>query len=126
MKTYRRYVVNHTYPEDSISECFLLDEAMMYAMNYMPDGTKGSHKQGRETCLDDDRECAFPIDKKGKIEYLENVQYQQARKWVLRMSTENVVWEEKYDSYVQEHPSQCQPWRRPIRTEKPMDYIPWL
>ncbi|XXG73182.1 hypothetical protein AAC387_Pa07g2142 [Persea americana] len=57
---------------------------MMYAMNYMPDGTKGSHKQGWETWLDDDRESAFPIDKKGKIEYLENVQYQQARKWVLR------------------------------------------
>ena len=72
----------------------LLDKAMMYAMNYMPDGTKGSHKQGRKTWLDDDRECAFLINKKGKTKYLENVQYQQERQWILCMFTENVVWEE--------------------------------
>ena len=94
MKTFKRYVVNHTYPEGCISKCFLMDEAMMYAMNYMPNGTKGSHKQGWETWLDDDRESAFPIDEKRKIEYLENVQYQQARKWVLESSEENIAWKE--------------------------------
>ncbi|XXG82888.1 hypothetical protein AAC387_Pa10g0766 [Persea americana] len=79
MKTFKRYVVNHTYPEGCISECFLMDEAMMYAMNYMPNGTKGSHKQARGKWMDDDGLCAYPIDKRGKVEYLEIVQYQQAR-----------------------------------------------
>ena len=40
MKTYKRYVVNQTFPEGSIYECYLINEAMLYAMNYMPDGTK--------------------------------------------------------------------------------------
>ncbi|XXG73359.1 hypothetical protein AAC387_Pa07g2291 [Persea americana] len=94
MKTFKRYVVNHTYPEGCISECFLMDEAMMYAMNYMPNGTKVSHKQARGKWMDDDGLCAYPIDKRGKVEYLEIVQYQQARKWVLESSEENIAWKE--------------------------------
>ncbi|RWR83659.1 Proline-rich receptor-like protein kinase PERK4 [Cinnamomum micranthum f. kanehirae] len=94
MKTFKRFVVNHTYPEGSILDCFLMDKAMMYAMNYMPNGTKGSHKQARWKWMDDDGLCAFPIKKKWKVEYLEIVQYQQARKWVLESSMENVAWKE--------------------------------
>ena len=71
-----------------------MDEAMMYAMNYMANGTKGSHKQARGKWMDDDGLCAYPIDKKGKVEYLEIVQYQQARKWVLESSEENIAWKE--------------------------------
>ena len=40
MKTFKRYVVNQTYPEGSIAECFLMEESMLYAMNYMPGGGK--------------------------------------------------------------------------------------
>lgn len=83
MKTYKRYVVNQTYLEGSISKYYLINEAMLYAMNYMPDGTKKSHKQGRLQWMDKEGEVAYPIDKNGKIYILENVQYQQARKWVL-------------------------------------------
>ena len=94
MKTLKQYVVNHIYPEGSILECFLIDEAMMYAMNYMPNGTKGNHKQGRGKQMDDDSLCAYTINKMGKVEYLDIVQYQQARKWVLESSVENFAWKE--------------------------------
>lgn len=45
MKIYKRYVMNQAYLEGSITECCLMDKSMMYVMNYMPNGTKGSHKQ---------------------------------------------------------------------------------
>ena len=92
MKTYKRYVVNQTYLEGSITECYLMDESMLYAMNYMPDGKNKSHKQGRGTWMDEDGECAYPIDKNEKVYYLENMEYQQARKWVLFHNIENAKW----------------------------------
>ncbi|XXG82307.1 hypothetical protein AAC387_Pa10g0287 [Persea americana] len=90
IKTYKQYVVNQTYPEGSIYACYLINEAMLYAMNYMPDGTKKSHKQGSLEWMDKEGEVAYPNDKNGKVYILENVQYQHARKWVLKHSTENV------------------------------------
>lgn len=74
MKTYKGYVVNQTYPEGSITECYLMNEAMLYAMNYMPDGTKKSHKQGQHTWLNEHGDCSYPIDKRGKVYKLDNVQ----------------------------------------------------
>lgn len=93
MKTYKRYVVNQTYPEGSITECYLMDESMRYAMNYISGSREGSHEQGRGNFMDVDGECAYPIDKRGKQYVLDNVQYEQSRKWVLRQSTENADWE---------------------------------
>ncbi|XXG68425.1 hypothetical protein AAC387_Pa06g1514 [Persea americana] len=71
-----------------------MDEAITYTMNYIPNGTKGSHKQERGKWMDDDGLCDYPIDKNGKVEYLEIVQYQQARKSLLESSVENVAWKE--------------------------------
>ena len=44
--------------------------------------------------MDKEGEVAYPIDKNGKVYILENVQYQQARKWVLKHSTEKVEMEQ--------------------------------
>lgn len=93
MKTYKRYVVNQTYPEGCITECYLMEESMLYAMNYMPDSIERSHKQGHGKWMDEEGECAYPIDKNGKVYNLTSVQYQQARKWVLKHYTENAEWE---------------------------------
>ncbi|RWR72518.1 hypothetical protein CKAN_00074600 [Cinnamomum micranthum f. kanehirae] len=92
MRTFKRYVANQRYPEGSITECFLMDESMMYAMNNVIDGENGSHKQGIKTLMDMDGDYSYPIDKKGKVIRLDNVQYQQARKWVLCHSTDNTEW----------------------------------
>lgn len=93
MKTYNGYVVNHTYSEHSIAECFMMNELVLYVMVYMPDDTKGSHKQGQRTWMNVNGECFYPIDKRGKEYILDNVQFQQARKWVLRQSANNTEWE---------------------------------
>ena len=93
MKTFKRYVVNQTSPEGSIAECFLMEESMLYAMNYMPGGEKKRLKQGRGIWMDEHGTSAYPVDKKGKVYNLQNVQYEQARKWVLFHSIENVEWE---------------------------------
>lgn len=53
----------------------------------MLDGTKGSHKQGGGAWLDVDGECSYPINKKGKVYIIDNVQYQQACRWVVRQFT---------------------------------------
>eukprot|EP00268_Persea_americana_P047482 TRINITY_DN49522_c0_g1_i1.p2 TRINITY_DN49522_c0_g1~~TRINITY_DN49522_c0_g1_i1.p2 ORF type:complete len:149 (+),score=7.44 TRINITY_DN49522_c0_g1_i1:864-1310(+) len=89
-------VVNQTYPEGCITECILLNEAMVYGMNYMPNGRKGSHKQGRGRWVDGDGQSAYPIDKRGKVYKFGQVQYRQARKWVLNLYVENDEWE-KYE-----------------------------
>lgn len=36
MKTFKRYVLNQAYVKGFIVECFLMNESMMYTMNYMP------------------------------------------------------------------------------------------
>ena len=70
-----------------------MNEAMLYAMNYMPDGTKKSHKQGQHAWLNEHGDCSYPIDKRGKVYKLDNVQYEQARKWVVKQFIGNAEWE---------------------------------
>ena len=43
--------------------------------------------------MDEHGTSAYPVDRKGKVYNLQNVQYEQARKWVLFHSIENVEWE---------------------------------
>ncbi|KAF9605188.1 hypothetical protein IFM89_014301 [Coptis chinensis] len=70
-----------------------MDEAMKYCMEYIPSSKREIHKQEEKAALDDKTECGYPIDKKGKDYLLPSLQYQQARKWVLRKSSKNVEWE---------------------------------
>lgn len=56
-----------------------MDKSMMYVMNYMPNGTKGSHKQVEQRFIDVDGEFAYPLGKKGKLHLMDQLKYQQAR-----------------------------------------------
>lgn len=95
MKTYKGYVRNPAHPEGCIAERYILEESMLYCMEYMPNGSKGSHKRAQYTFMDDGDEVdEMPLDKKGKQYKLGNVEYEQARRWVLRSFDETPVWEE--------------------------------
>ncbi|KAF9609685.1 hypothetical protein IFM89_017884, partial [Coptis chinensis] len=83
-----------TFVEGCIQEQYLVEEAMMYCMEYIHDGNLGSHKNGRRVIMNEDIESAHPMDKKGKQYVLPNIEYQQVRKWVLTHSLENAEWEE--------------------------------
>ncbi|KAF9600339.1 hypothetical protein IFM89_007057 [Coptis chinensis] len=93
MKTYKRYVTNQTFVKGCIQEQYLVEEAMMYCMEYIHDGNLGNYKNGRRVIMNEDIESANPMDKKGKQYVLPNVEYQQVRKWVLTHSPKNVEWE---------------------------------
>ncbi|XXG72914.1 hypothetical protein AAC387_Pa07g1908 [Persea americana] len=97
---------------------------MLYAMNYMPNSIERSHKQGHGKWMDENGECAYPIDKNGKVYNLTSVQYQQARKWVLKHYTKNAEWERKYDEYIQSLRPIVQNRRGAVRIEKAIEYIP--
>ncbi|KAF5207291.1 hypothetical protein FRX31_003122 [Thalictrum thalictroides] len=109
-------------------------------MEYMPNGRKSGHKRGREEFSDDeddpndfatkrkkgDHGCTgYSIGKKSKNFTLSNLQYEQARMWLLRNSPDNVTWEARYDTYLQQHPSRGH-GRRGVTSERLLAYIPWL
>ncbi|KAF6150287.1 hypothetical protein GIB67_033986 [Kingdonia uniflora] len=83
-------------------------------------------KRGLRTFGDYDDECAKPLDKKGKEFFLNTVEYEQARKWVLRQAAKNSEWEEKYNTYQENLNSRSQSQRGNRRTEKLIDYVSWL
>ncbi|KAF6142502.1 hypothetical protein GIB67_039466, partial [Kingdonia uniflora] len=99
---------------------------MMYCKEYMNDRAKGNYTRGLRTFGDYDDECAKPLDKKGKEYFLNTVEYEQARKWVLRQAAENSEWEEKYNTYKENLNSRSQSQRGNRRTEKLIDYVSWL
>lgn len=83
MKIYKGYIKNMAHPEGCIAERYIVEESILYCMEYMPDGDRGGHKRTRQRFLDDDGECdEEPLDK-GKFINLTNVQHQQVRRWVL-------------------------------------------
>ena len=83
MKTYKGYVKNMAHPEGCIAERYIIEESILYCMEYMPDGDRGSHKRTHQRFLDDDGECdEEPLDK-GRNVFLTNTQHQQVRRWVL-------------------------------------------
>ncbi|KAF9622386.1 hypothetical protein IFM89_031189 [Coptis chinensis] len=125
MKTYKWYVGNQKFPEECITEQYLNEEAMRYCMEYIPSSKREIHNKKQRDALNDKSECGYPIDKNGKHYTLPSLQYQQARKWVLRKSIENANWESKYETYIQSFKSKGKN-RRDASTKKEMDYIPWL
>ena len=44
MKTYKGYVRNKRYIEGCIAEGYIVQEASLYYMEYMPNGGDGNHK----------------------------------------------------------------------------------
>ncbi|XXG41570.1 hypothetical protein AAC387_Pa01g2009 [Persea americana] len=54
MKTYKGYVKNMAHPEGCIAERYVIEESILYCMEYMPDGDRGSHKRTHQRFLDDD------------------------------------------------------------------------
>lgn len=71
--------------EGCIAKCYILEEAIIHYMEYMLEGNKGSHKRGREDFMDDDDECAGKQSLGKKVENIEldNLQYEQVRRYVL-------------------------------------------
>lgn len=94
MRTYKKYVMNQAYPEGCIAERYIIEESMMYCMEYYPNNTIGGHKQGLKIFNDDENAGGSQNDKKGKVYDLTGLQYQQARRWVLQHHVENHQWEE--------------------------------
>ncbi|XP_058108119.1 uncharacterized protein LOC131251443 isoform X2 [Magnolia sinica] len=83
MKIYKGYVKNTAHPEGCIAERYIVEESILYCMEYMPNGERGSHKHTHQRFLDEDRVCdEEPLDN-GKNIYLTNIQHQQVRRWVL-------------------------------------------
>ncbi|KAF6143428.1 hypothetical protein GIB67_029597 [Kingdonia uniflora] len=126
MKWYKKYVTNKAYPEGCIAQKYLDEEAMMYCKEYMNNGAKANYTRGLRTFSDYEDECAKPLDKKGKEYFLNTVEYEQARKWVLQQAVENSEREEKYNTYKENLNSRSQSRRGNRRTEKPIDYVSWL
>ena len=84
MKTYKGYVRNKRYIEGCIAEGYIVQEASLYCMEYMPKGGADTHKHTHEAFLDEDDEFAdeIALDNEKDIT-LTQVQFQQVRKWVL-------------------------------------------
>ncbi|KAF6154560.1 hypothetical protein GIB67_017942 [Kingdonia uniflora] len=76
MITYKDYVKNPKRVEGCIANLYVLDEAILYCMEYIPNGRKGTHKRGRPTFMDDDADKEQPLDK-GNVIHLETLKYEQ-------------------------------------------------
>lgn len=70
-----------------------MDEAMRYCMEYFPSSKGGSFNKGCEAAMVKDIDGVHLVDTKGRDYLLPTLQYQQARKWLLRKSDENAKWE---------------------------------
>ncbi|XXG88810.1 hypothetical protein AAC387_Pa12g0973 [Persea americana] len=100
MKTYKGYVKNMAHPKGCIAEHYVIEESILYCMEYMPDGDRGSHKRTHQRFLDDDGECdEEPLDK-GRNVFLTNTQHQQVRRWVLDSYRGIAEWHMKYKTYL--------------------------
>ncbi|KAF9590641.1 hypothetical protein IFM89_035959 [Coptis chinensis] len=56
LRSYKKYVKNPAHPEGCIAKRYVIEESIMYCMEHMPNGSKGSHKRGKERYIDDDGE----------------------------------------------------------------------
>ncbi|KAF6173069.1 hypothetical protein GIB67_009989 [Kingdonia uniflora] len=124
MRTYKDYVKNPKRVEGCIANCYVLDEAILYCMEYIPNGRKGTHKRGRPTFMDDDADKEQPLDK-GNVIHLETLKYEQVRRWVLSSYDGIEEWEKKYDIYLRDY-MRVSRRRGSTNVGKPLDYILWL
>ncbi|KAF6138246.1 hypothetical protein GIB67_034133 [Kingdonia uniflora] len=94
-------------------------------MEYISNSRWGSYKQGKPLFMDTDTDDEQHMDKKGKNITLENLKFEQVRKWVLSCFDGVEEWKEKHKKYLDE---QLRASRgRGVRSKvKPMGFIPWL
>ncbi|XP_026384704.1 uncharacterized protein LOC113280271 [Papaver somniferum] len=99
MRTFNVFGRNKNYIEGSITEQYVLDDALRHCMEYILNGRKKCYKKkGRISNDDDIQEGPYPPNmSEGKRYHILNPQYEQARRWVLMHSQENTKWEKKYD-----------------------------
>ncbi|XP_058067493.1 uncharacterized protein LOC131216904 isoform X2 [Magnolia sinica] len=100
MKIYKGYVKNTAHPEGCIAERYLVEESILYCVEYMPNGERGSHKHTRQRFLDEDMVCDEEPLENGKNIYLTNIQHQQVRRWVLHCYDGIYEWKRKYEIYL--------------------------
>ncbi|KAF6139974.1 hypothetical protein GIB67_027191 [Kingdonia uniflora] len=103
MRTYKDYVKNPKRVEGCIANRYVLDEAILYCMEYIPNGRKGTHKRGWPTLMDDNADKEQPLDN-GNAIHLETLKYEQVRRWVLSSYDGIEEWE-KMISPLQSTPS---------------------
>ncbi|KAF6173857.1 hypothetical protein GIB67_039808 [Kingdonia uniflora] len=90
----------------------------------MPNSRWESYKQGKSLFMDDDADDEQPMDKKGKNITLENLKFEQVRKWVLSCFDGVEDWE-KHKNYLNEQ-LRASRGRGARSNVKPMAFIPWL
>lgn len=94
MRTYKVFGRNKNYIEGSIAKQYEVDEGWRHCMEFIPEGRKKSYRcRGKILMPSDAYEGPHPESAQGKPYQLTPVQYEQARKWVLRHSAENTEWE---------------------------------
>ncbi|CAH9128299.1 unnamed protein product [Cuscuta epithymum] len=126
MRTYKRYGRNKTFLEGSIAEQYILEEAMRHCMEYIPNDKGKSYNRVGRTYIENEDECPYPFNANGKAYRLSGLQYEQARKWVLKQSPVNAEWEEKYHAYLQDHKFTARRVKGTQQKLKTLNYIPWL
>ncbi|KAI3954963.1 hypothetical protein MKW98_004966 [Papaver atlanticum] len=125
MRTFKVFGRNKNYIEGSITEQYLLAEALRHCMEYIVNGKEKCYKKGGSISdADDIHEGPYPPSKsEGKKYHIPNLKYEQARRWILRHSEENTEWEKKYDAYVKIFNQRVRGTRK---SSKPDDYFTWL
>ncbi|XP_026457119.1 uncharacterized protein LOC113357844 [Papaver somniferum] len=95
MRTFKVFGRNKNYIEGSITEQYVLDDALRHCMEYILNGREKCYKKkGRISTDDDIQEGPYPPNmSEGKRYHIPNPQYEQARRWVLMHSQENTEWE---------------------------------
>ncbi|XP_026445224.1 uncharacterized protein LOC113345758 isoform X2 [Papaver somniferum] len=101
MKGFKGLVRNKRYIDGCIARGYTFREASLYCMEDFSTDGDGTHKHTRQAFLDDDAEFfdEIPLSKAKSIK-LTQVQFEQARKWVLSKYVGIEDWQRKYDSYV--------------------------
>ncbi|KAF6146901.1 hypothetical protein GIB67_018554 [Kingdonia uniflora] len=104
MRTYKDYVKNPKRVEGYIVNRYVFVEAILYCMEYIPNGRKGTHKRGRPTFMDDDAN--------------KNNLLTKATSFILKHLSTN----RKYDIYLRDY-MRASRHRGSTNLGKPLDYI---
>lgn len=99
MKGFKGLVRNRRYIDGCIARGYTLREASLYCMEDISKDGDGTHKHTRQPFLDDDNEFAdeMPLST-GRSVILTDVQFEQARKWILSKYVGIDDWE-RYASF---------------------------
>ncbi|XP_026382968.1 uncharacterized protein LOC113278305 [Papaver somniferum] len=120
MKGFKGLVRNRRYIDGCIARGYTLREASLYCMEDISEDGGGTHKHTRHAFLDDSGEFAdeTPLSN-AKDFHLNQVQFEQARRWVLSKFVGIDDWKRKYESYVNHAKSH-------VSNQNPKTYHLWL